>query len=134
MPQTRVVFYQDKTGEIPVLEWLQALSKRDRKGYANCMAKICQLADSGYELRRPSADYLRDGIYELRAKHINVQYRILYFFNGKDVAILAHAIFKEGFEVPDIDIARAVSRRKMFESNTDLHTYSEEGNDDGKDE
>ncbi|MBW4640803.1 MAG: type II toxin-antitoxin system RelE/ParE family toxin [Gloeocapsa sp. UFS-A4-WI-NPMV-4B04] len=35
---------------------------------------------------------LTDGIYELRAKHIRVQYRILYFFYGQNVAILAHAI------------------------------------------
>ena len=53
------------------------------------------LAESGYELRRPAADYLQDGIYELRAKHRNRQYRILYFFHGQNLAILAHAITKE---------------------------------------
>ncbi|WP_258002632.1 type II toxin-antitoxin system RelE/ParE family toxin [Fischerella thermalis] len=95
MPETRVVFYQEEEGEVPVLEWLTRLLKEDRKGYANCVARIKQLAASGYELRRPAADYLRDGIYELRAKHIHVQYRILYFFHGQNVAILAHAITKE---------------------------------------
>ncbi|MDJ0617453.1 MAG: hypothetical protein QNJ63_12035 [Calothrix sp. MO_192.B10] len=37
--------------------------------------KICVnlLAAAGYELRRPAADYLRSGIYELRAKHRRVQ-------------------------------------------------------------
>ncbi|MEH1871881.1 type II toxin-antitoxin system RelE/ParE family toxin [Nostoc sp.] len=42
-----------------------------------------QLAEYGFELRRPAADLLRDGIYELRAKHVRVQYRILYFFMVK---------------------------------------------------
>jgi ribosome-binding protein aMBF1 (putative translation factor) len=75
VPETRVVFYQEEESEVPVLEWLTRLLKEDRKGYANCVARIKQLAASGYELRRPAADYLRDGIYELRAKHIHVQYR-----------------------------------------------------------
>jgi phage-related protein len=80
MPKTQVVFYQESDGDVPVLDWLKALLKSDRKGYAKCVTRIQQLADMGHELRRPAADYLRDDIYELRAKHINVQYRILYFF------------------------------------------------------
>lgn len=32
MPQTRVVFYQETDGEVPVLEWLMQLVKQNRKG------------------------------------------------------------------------------------------------------
>lgn len=133
MPETRVVFYQDEKGEVPVLEWLKILLKQDRKGYANCVARIQLLASSGYELRRPVADYLRDGIYELRAKHIRVQYRILYFFHGQNVAILAHAITKEGDEVPDTDIDRAIKRKEQFETSPEAYTYVEE-TENGDDE
>lgn len=78
MPKAHVIFYQEEAGKVPVLEWLKALLKQeDRKAYANCVARIQQLASTGYELRRPAADYLQDGIYELRAKHVRVQYRIL---------------------------------------------------------
>lgn len=128
MPQTRVVFYQDD-GDVPVLEWLRRLLKEDRKGYANCVARIKQLAASGYELRRPAADYLRDSIYELRAKHNRVQYRILYFFYGQNVTILAHAITKEEAAVPEIDIERAIGRKRLFEENPEVHTYVEEEED-----
>lgn len=69
---------------------------------------------------------MRDGIYELRAKHVHVQYRILYFFHEQDAAILAHAIIKEEAAVPDIDIERAIQRKTLFESNPDIHTYVEE--------
>jgi len=132
VPETRVVFYQEEEGEVPVLEWLMRLLKEDRKGYANCVARIKQLAASGYELRRPAADYLCSGIYELRAKHIRVQYRILYFFHGQNVAILAHAITKEEAEVPPIDIERAITRKLLFEENPEVHTYVEE-QEDGQD-
>jgi hypothetical protein len=129
VPETHVVFYQDEDGEIPVLEWLKQLLKQDRKGYANCVARIKQLANNGYELRRPAADYLRDDIYELRAKHVRVQYRILYFFHGRNIAILAHAITKEEAAVPDIDIERAIERKRLFVENPETHTYVEEEED-----
>ncbi|MGI0492217.1 type II toxin-antitoxin system RelE/ParE family toxin [Alkalinema pantanalense CENA528] len=126
MPKTRVIFYQAEPEEAPVLQWLQVLLKQNRKAYANCVVRIQQLAEVGYELRRPAADYLRDGIYELRAKHIRVQYRILYFFHGQNIAILAHAITKEGDQVPSSAIEIAIQRKAKFELNPETHTYTEE--------
>ena len=126
MPETRIVFYKEEDGEVPVLEWLKQLSKENKKAYANCVGKINLLESFGYELRRPAVDYLRDNIYELRAKHIHVQYRILYFFHGQNVTILAHAITKEQAVVTDIDIERAIKRKSLFEENPDTHTYQGE--------
>jgi phage-related protein len=54
-----------------------------------------------------------------------VNYRILYFFHGRDLAVLAHAITKEK-EVPDSDIERAVRRKKAFTSNPAAHSYTED--------
>ena len=82
MPETRVHFYQEQE-DVPVYDWLLDLARRDRQALANCIAKIRLLASEGYELWRPHADYLRDGIYELRAKRGHLNYRILYFFHEK---------------------------------------------------
>ncbi len=65
---------------------------------------------------------LRDGIYELRAKKGHVQYRLLYFFHGRNIAILAHGLTKED-RVPPVDIERAIKRKKLFEANPKAHTY-----------
>ena len=86
--------------------------------------RIQRLAAEGHALRRPEADYLRDGIYELRARHAHVNYRILYFFHGQNVVILAHAMTKES-EVPDAEIERARRRKAVFEKNPKLHLYEE---------
>jgi phage-related protein len=125
MPATRIVLFQDAKGEVPVLKWLNKLAKLDKKGYANCIARIEQLSEYGFELRRPAADFLRDGIYELRAKHVRVQYRILYFFHGQNVVILAHAIIKEDNEVPDRDIELASTYKDLFVLNPEIYTYIE---------
>jgi putative component of toxin-antitoxin plasmid stabilization module len=85
MPQTRLLFFQDADGSVPVWEWLKDLRARNLKAYAKCVVRIRRLTELGHELRRPEADLLRDGIYELRARLGTINYRILYFFHGRNV-------------------------------------------------
>lgn len=125
MPTIHVAFYQDADGQAPVVNWLRELMGTNEKAWANCRVRLELLAQFGHELRRPAADYLRDGIYELRAKQGHVQYRLLYFFHGRQLAILAHALTKED-EIPNADIERAIKRKKLFESNPKAHTYEGE--------
>ena len=125
MPRTVVVFYRDEAGKVPVVEWLRALRRTDRKAYAKCVVRIRRLVELGHELRRPEADFLRDGIYELRAKKGRVNYRILYFFHGPQVAILGHALTKEG-AIPVAEIERTIQRKEAFARNPARHSYEEE--------
>jgi hypothetical protein len=120
VPATRVYFYQEKPGEVPVLEWLNFLRRRNERGYAKCLAAIRLLAKFGHELRRPQADILRDGIRELRIKVGRVNYRILYFFHGQNVTVLSHGLTKED-AVPGAEIDRAVRRKAIFEKNPNAH-------------
>lgn len=125
MPRIDVVFYQEEDNDIPVLDWLTELRRSDQRAYASCVAAIERLALFGHELRRPLADILRDGIYELRIRKGRVNYRILYFFHGRNLAILGHALTKED-KVPNADIERAIRRKKAFEADPVKHSYSEQ--------
>jgi len=124
MPNTQVIFFQDHGGDAPVIRWLEELRDSNPKAWANCRVKIDMLRQSGHELRRPAADLLRDGIYELRARQGHVQYRILYFFHGRNVAVLAHSLTKED-QVPPVEIERALKRKRLFAANPQEHTYEE---------
>ena len=93
---------------------------------SKCAAAIERLVKFGHELRRPLADFLEEGIHELRIRKGRVNYRILYFFHGKNLAIMAHALAKED-KVPKADIERAVRRKKLFEADPGKHAYSQEG-------
>jgi phage-related protein len=77
---------------VPVLDWLDRLPAKVQD---KCRVRIERLRDLGHELRRPEADYLRDGIYELRVGFRGMNYRMLYFFHGKVAAVLAHGLVKE---------------------------------------
>ena len=90
-----------------------------------CLARIARLEELGHDLRRPEADYVRDGIYELRAAYQRVQYRVLYFFRGKAVVVVSHGITKEA-EVPPREIERAVERKRRFDANPAAHTFQPE--------
>jgi len=122
MPQTKLLFYQGADGISPVWEWLKELRAKNPRAFAKCLARVRRLAAMGYELRRPEADLLRDGIYELRARFGTVNYRLLYFFYGQNVAVLAHAITKED-EIPAVEINRALERKRHFVANPSAHIF-----------
>ena len=121
MPKTTVVFYQDDSATVPVLDWLDSLPT---KALDKCRVRIERLRDMGHELRRPEADFLRDGIYELRVRLGTTNYRMLYFFHGQIAAVLAHGLVKEG-EVPHRDIELTIRRKQNFERDPERHTYKE---------
>jgi len=121
MPQTRVIFYREDDGTVPVLEWLDELP---RQAIVKCRLKLDRLKELGHELRRPEADYLRDGIYELRVRLRRLNYRFLYFFHGNVAAVVSHGIIKER-DVPVKEIDRAVKRKRAFGDDPQAHTYEE---------
>ncbi len=121
MPRTHVVFYQEDDRTVPMLDWLDSLLP---KAQDKCVVKIERLRELGHELRRPEADFLRDGIYELRVGLQGVNYRRLYFFHGKEAVVLAHGLTKERI-VPPREIDQAIRRKRKFEQDPDRHTYQE---------
>ena len=119
MPRVEVLFYREKDGRVPMVEWLDDLPPKAR---TKCVYALERLADLGYELRRPATDYLRDGIYELRVGWQGVNYRMLYFFHDRAVALVSHGILKER-RVPPREIERAINRRMEVKHDPIRHTF-----------
>ncbi len=121
MTRVRVVFYREEDGSVPVLDWLDGLID---KAQAKCTVRIERLAQLGHELRRPEADYLRDGIHELRIGLQGINYRILYFFHGNTAAVLSHGLVKER-RVPPREIDLAIKRKSRFQREPGAHSFEE---------
>jgi len=122
MPKTKVVFYKEDDGSVPILDWFDSLQER---ALDKCTVRIERLAELGHELRRPEGDLLRDGIYELRIGLQHVNYRILYFFHGRVAAVISHGLMKED-RVPAKEIEKALERKRKFEADPERHTHVEE--------
>ncbi len=120
MPETEVILFAEADGTCPLLQWLDRLPYKVQD---KCIVKVERLAEIGHELRRPEADYLKDDIYELRASHQGIHYRMLYFFHGK-TAVISHGLLKVK-EVPQREIDLAIRRKSIYESDPENHTYRE---------
>jgi hypothetical protein len=130
MPETNVYFFRDRDGSVPVLEWLLELRVKNLRAFKKCFSLIELLEEFGHELRRPRADLLRDGVYELRTQAGHVNYRILYGFVGKDVALLVNALTKARI-VPAAEIERAVERLRNYKRDPAAHRFISEGQSNG---
>ena len=121
MPKSRVVIYRKEDGSVPLVERFEKLA-----GHAQdkVLVRMKRLRELGHELRRPEADFLRDGIHELRASSHGVHYRILYFFHKQVAAVVAHGVIKES-RVLDRDIDLAIRRKMSFEADPSKHTLEE---------
>lgn len=122
MPTTSVVFYRESDGSIPIVDWLDSLHP---KVQVKCLVRLKRLEELGHELRRPEADLLRDGIYELRVGHRGLNHRILYFFHGERAVVVSHGLIKER-RVPSAEIDAAIARKTSFESAPERHAFRPE--------
>jgi hypothetical protein len=125
MPATEVRVFKASDDAETLLDWLRNLKKREPKAYKKCLARIIDLSKRGSDMHRHRvhAAYLRDGIYELRTRLGRVNYRILYFFMGKDIVALSHGFTKEGL-VPPSYIDLAVEQKKLVLQFPDKHTIN----------
>lgn len=105
----------------PLIDWLDTLPV---KALAKCRVRIERMKELGHELRRPEADLLREGIYELRVGLRGLNYRLLYFLHGDVAAVLSSGVIKER-PVPKKEIDRALKRKARFVANPKRHTYKE---------
>ena len=72
---------------------------------------LAALEELGCLARRPLADYLQEGLYELRVAVEGQQHRLLYFFQGQEIIVVASAFLKKDSAVPAEELALARRRR-----------------------
>jgi phage-related protein len=113
MPNTTILLFREADGRVPLVDWLNAMPDKARD---KCVARLLRLGERGHELRRPEADFLRNGVYELRVGLQGTNYRKLYFLHGNMAAIVSHGLVKER-QVPPREIDRAIERMRQYLSN-----------------
>ena len=102
-----VIFYRDKNGHSPLLEYLQSLTQKTDKNSRINVKKITDyiayLEAHGPKAREPYAKHLGGDIWELRP----IRNRILYAsWNGKSF-ILLHMFQKDTQKTPKREIEQA---------------------------
>lgn len=120
MPEVRLVYYQEG-GRVPMLEWLATLAAAALR---RCEYALDRLRAEGHALRRPAADHVVAGIFELRIRQLRVRYRMLYFFHGRSVVVVSHGFTKQGGVIPYEEIRRALARKQRYEADPHRHSFT----------
>jgi len=108
-----IYYFLDEKRNSPIEEFIDSLPLKEQE---KILAYISELLKEGYNLRRPMADYLGHGIYELRPKNN----RIFYFFFIRDSAVLLHAIKKKTYKIPESDLDICIKRKLHTERNENI--------------
>ena len=112
MSQFEIIFYTKEDGTQPAREFMNGLSLKMRARVAKIVA---MLQEYGGQVRMPYSEYLKDGIFQIRAQQEGNIVRVLYFFwDGKKV-ILTNGFTKKTNKMPSAEIERAKRYKADYE-------------------
>ena len=120
MARVELIFFMEADGSVPLVQWLDSLQMKARE---KCYVRLERLEEEGHA----EADYLGDGIDELRAKHLGLNHRMLYFFHGRAAVVVSHGLTKQEARVPEREIRVALLKKKAFEFAPSRHSFKPEG-------
>ena len=101
-----IEFYETKTGQCPVREFLEKLKASDPDDFAAVVAGLAKLKNRQCH-REPLSKALGDGLFELR--HVGkLNTRVFWFFMKGRRIIAVHGIRHKGWSIPvrEFDTAR----------------------------
>ncbi|MBN2769196.1 MAG: type II toxin-antitoxin system RelE/ParE family toxin [Spirochaetes bacterium] len=123
----KVIYFEDEHDCSEIFDFIEGQKENNQIKLLNWIGKLEEL---GPNLPRPYADYLDNGIYELRIKLTGDQIRILYFFCYKEFIILTHQFRKNSDKVPVKEIKKALTIKenfiKRFDESTVRRLYNED--------
>ena len=110
-PKLEAVFFRSNTGNEPVREWIQSLSKEDKRS----LGEDIQTVQFGWPLGMPLVKNLGNGLWEIRSSLQNNRIARIIFFTHEDNMILVHGFVKKNQKIPQNEIRLALHRKKEFE-------------------
>lgn len=99
-------FWRSATGREPVREWLNKLSRDDKRAIGRDIAKV----QFGWPVGMPLCRLLSRGLWEIRSSLPSKREARLFIGFHDGVLVALHAIIKKGRKAPTDDLAQARQR------------------------
>lgn len=106
-----VEYVREPSGTVPALDFIQ---KQDEGGQAKIHALLDMLALYGPMMPSKLVKKLTASIFELRVKHFDRIYRVLWFYSKGRVIVVTSAFQKKGQKTPKGEIERAERLREQW--------------------
>ena len=107
-----LAFWRSATGREPVREWLNELSRDDKRTIGRDIAKV----QFGWPVGLPLCRPLSGGLWELRSPLASRREARIFFGFHDETLIALHAIIKKTQKTPAADLAIARQRLKEVQS------------------
>jgi len=114
----RVKFYQDLKGGIPVIEYLEKISKKEK---AKILKYIEFLKDNKGYLDEPYSKHIKGKVRELRVDFSKNRHRIFYFTFIKKTIIILHVFLKKTQKTPIKEIKKVEDLLKEVINNPKIY-------------
>jgi phage-related protein len=106
--------FAEINGKVPMIEFLESLSIKERAKIFAYIDKLVELKNSGMQPKENLSKHLDDGIFELRVSFENRISRSFYFYEAEKKIIFTHGFVKKEQKTSKNEIERAKSIRKVF--------------------
>ena len=108
----KIIFYETASGQKPIEDFLDRLSAKQAK-------KVTWVLKLVEELERVPSQYFKkmvntENLWEVRAKEGSNIFRLIGFFDGSSLVVLAHAFQKKTQKIPKRAIKVAEERKKDY--------------------
>ena|SRR3989338_2348055 len=101
-------------GKVPMIEFLDSLSIKERAKIFAYIEKLVELKNSGIQPKENLSKHLEEDIFELRVSFENRISRSFYFYEAEKQIIFTHGFVKKEQRTPKSEIGRAKSIRKIL--------------------
>lgn len=108
----KIIFYRLNNGKCPVEGYLDSLSKKQ-------VEKVFFVLDLIEQFNIVPRKFFKkleatDNIWEVRVQHENNIFRLLGFFDGRELVVLNHAFTKKSQKIPQKEIKKAEQRKRDY--------------------
>lgn len=104
-----VVFFRTEVGNEPVREWLQRLSREDKKKIGADILSI----QYAWPVGKPLVDHLGEGMWEIRSNLKDRIARTLFIVVDEEIVLL-HGFIKKERKTPKSDLDLAKKRKSQY--------------------
>jgi len=111
---TFIYDFAEVNGKVPMIEFLDSLSVRERAKIFAYIDKLVELKCKGIQPKENLSKHLDDGIFELRVSFENRISRSFYFYESQRRVIFTHGFVKKEQKTPKGEFERAISIREAW--------------------
>lgn len=109
-----IVYFKLDSGNCPFIKFLESLTIAERAEILSSIEELRFRLNNKMNTTNKLTKHLRDGIFELRVKHLNRISRSLFFFQYGKKIIFTNGFIKKTEEIPKNEIEKAIKYKNTY--------------------